>query len=114
MVFVPIPVPPAASPRALELGERLAQVIAEYEAGHPDLSALELAQATQIAIARHNPAAPPAPLRAVMVALVGAIFAVALGVTFARGQGLSGETATIVAAVAIAAALGVALVLRRR
>jgi len=50
MAFVPvITPPPAPSPRAIELGNRIAQQVREFQSDHPDLGGDDVSQAFRIA-----------------------------------------------------------------
>jgi hypothetical protein len=111
-VFVPI-IPATPSPRAEALGQRLAETIEQFRQQNPDLSGLEVRQATQIAVSRAGGAcAPPRAL----IALAAAVAAAGLAFALASKRGLAGfEELTIVTLiVALAAVLAVVLALKRR
>jgi len=78
MVFVPMMgQPQLPSPRAQELGQRVAMTIAEFQQKYPDLSAEEIRQAMEVAANRSPDRGRPA---AAGVAAVVAGLAVAAGV----------------------------------
>jgi len=81
VAFVPIVPPPPPSPRAEALGQRLAETIEQYRQQNPELSALELRQAMELALARAGGAHAATPrLIAVIVGLLAALgLALALG-----------------------------------
>lgn len=86
MAFVPFVPPQPASPRAQELGQRVALTIAEFQQRYPDLSAEEVRQALALAADRSPEGTRQA--RVVVAALVAA-GAVALGLgAFLTGGGL--------------------------
>ncbi|MGA2381855.1 MAG: hypothetical protein ABSG61_00315 [Gemmatimonadales bacterium] len=100
------------SPRAQELGQRLALVIAEYQQRNPEVSAEEIRVATEIAAGHVTARRGAAP--ALLAAAVAAV--AALGGFLYLGQGSSGAVHlpwVAIAAGAIALA-GVLAALRRR
>jgi peptidoglycan/LPS O-acetylase OafA/YrhL len=105
--------PQQPSPRAQELGQRVALTIAEFQQKYPDLSAEEVQQALALASDRSPDRARPAASVAALVAGVAA--AAGLGV-FLLGDRIpiphGGAVPAIVAA--CVAALAVAVVRRRR
>jgi fatty acid desaturase len=100
------------SPRAKDLGRRLAEAIREFEHSYPGTSAEDLRAAFQVAVEQtgHRPRA----LRARVAIAVGAI-AVALGVGLAVSQGAGSQEGPVpwvfisVAAVAALAAVAIRL-----
>lgn len=84
-----VPVMHAASlpsPRAQELGERLAEVVRDYQQRTPDLSATEIQQAMQVAWVRSLPSAPGSGLRVVLAGLVGALALLVSQIVVSRGN----------------------------
>lgn len=82
--FVPVVVSPSPpSPRAEQLGQRLAEVIRQYREQFPETSGLELRQALRIALLRAG-GGNRAPARLVALALALAAAAGLLGVALAR------------------------------
>ena len=80
MVFVPMMgQPQLPSPRAQELGQRVALTIAEFQQKYPDLSPEEIRQALEVASDRSPEG--PRPARVAIVAVVaGVAVAAGLGV----------------------------------
>ncbi len=116
--FVPY-VPPPPSPRAMELGQRLAEAIEQYRQQHPDLNRLDVAQAARIALAQAGGSDATAPR--VAIAVAAGVAAVGLAVALAVGLGVSGgrgsSPAVAMTSVAVFTALVAALLLlllRRR
>ena len=79
--FVPV-VPSVPSPRAEALGQRLAETIEQFRLQNPDLSGLEVRQATQIAVARIGGERP-----AVRVLIAVALSAAVAGLAVALATG---------------------------
>ena len=114
LAFVPYVPPQPPSPRAMELGQRLAEVIEQYRQLHPDLNRADVAQATQFALARAGGSGAAVP-RAVLLAVMGAVVA-GLFVALATSRGEWGSqpaVAMIVVAIAVAAVLLLVLLKRR-
>jgi hypothetical protein len=116
MVFVPMMgQPQLPSPRAQELGQRVAMTIAEFQQKYPDLSAEEIRQAMEVAASRAPDHGRPA---AAGIADVVAGLAVAAGLgVFLLGNRVSlphGGGALPAIAVAVGAALVAFLVRRSR
>lgn len=109
LAFVPV-VPATPSPRAEALGQRLAETIEQFRQQNPDLSGLEVRQATQIAVSRSGGAdAPPRVLLALVAA--AAVAGLALALRFDTG----GESWPLMMLIGgIALALGVVVMLKRR
>ena len=112
LAFVPI-VPSTPSPRAEALGQRLAETIEQFRQQNPDLSGLEVRQATQIAIARAGGARTAAPA---LIALLAAVAAAGVALALAADQGLAGgEKWTLMMLIAgFVLVLGVVVALKRR
>jgi hypothetical protein len=111
--FVPV-VPPTPSPRAEELGQRLAETIEGYRRQNPDLSGLDVRQALRLAAARAGDlGAPPRALIALIAGLAVAGLALALATESPRAAGAPLVTAIPVVAVIVGLLL-VVVVLRRR
>jgi hypothetical protein len=112
-MFVPMVPPQLPSPRAQELGQRVALTIAEFQQKYPDLSAEEIRQALEVAANRSPDRARPA---------AGGIVAAVAGLAAAAGLGvfLLGDRVAVPlvgawpAIVAVAVAAVVALVVRSR
>jgi hypothetical protein len=112
LAFIPV-VPVTPSPRAEALGQRLAEAIEQFRQENPDLSGLEVRQATQIAVSRSGGAgAPPRALLALVAGLAVAGLAVALATD--RPQAGGGSWPLMTMLVALAAVLGVVVALKRR
>jgi hypothetical protein len=112
VAFVPV-VHSTPSPRAEALGQRLAETIEQYRQQNPDLSGLDVRQATEIALSRAGGASTAKPaLIAVAVALAAAGLAFAL----AADKGIVGgdKWMPMLLIAAIALVLGVVAVLKRR
>ena len=73
MSFVPVITPPPAppSPRAQELGYRLSALIEQFQREHPEMSAIEVRQALQLASTRQG-VSSAAMIAAVLLGLVAA------------------------------------------
>lgn len=112
LAFVPI-VPSTPSPRAAALGQRLAETIEQYRQQNPDLSGLEVRQATQIAVSRAGGARAAAPA---LIALVAGVAAAAVALAVSADRGLAGgEKWTLMMLIAgLALVLGVVVALKRR
>ena len=112
LAFVPV-IPATPSPRAEALGQRLAETIEQFRQQNPDLSGLDVRQATQIAVSRSGGAgAPPR----VVLALVAAMAVAGLALALATDKpGAGGETWPLLMLIGgIALALGVVVMLKRR
>lgn len=115
MTFIPtahfVPHPPPPSPRAQELGRRLAEVVDAFRAEHPDLEGEEVRQALQLARGWGGAGART------MLPIVAALLAVlvALGLLLFR-SGADGGTPILFPAAMMLVVLMVVvmLVLRRR
>ena len=112
LAFVPI-VASTPSPRAEALGQRLAETIEQFRQQNPDLSGLEVRQATQIATSRAGGASAAAPA---LIALVVAVAAAGLALALAADKGpAGGEKWTRMMLIAgFALVLGVVVVIKRR
>jgi hypothetical protein len=112
MFFVPTPPPQLPSPRAQELGQRMALTIAEFQQRYPDLSAEELRQAMEVAASRSPERGRPA---AAGVAAMLAALAVAAGVgVFFLGSRVSiPHGGALPAILAAAVAVLIAFVVRK-
>jgi len=111
VAFVPYVPPPSPSPRAQELGQRVALTIAEFQQKYPDLSDEEIRQA----LAAVGPSASGEGRPAAALGAIAAAVAVVAGLgvyLFARGGGAA-PTRPIVFGLAVVAAV-VALVAARR
>jgi hypothetical protein len=112
MSFVPyVPViPPSA--RARELGERLAQVIRDFDRQHSDLTEIEIRQALRIALGESGRSEARRAVAAIVAALVvGVGFAVAL---LARSGGDTTTMMPVIAGALVLFAIVVVLILVRR
>jgi hypothetical protein len=100
------------SPRAQELGQRLALVVAEYQQNHPEVSAEEIRVATQIAAGDLAPRGG----RAAGALAAGVALVVGLGVLlfFERGASAGTHVPWIAIGLGAIALLGVLAALRRR
>jgi hypothetical protein len=78
-MFIPVVQAPP-SPRAEELGRRIADLVQEYESANHPLSNLELSQALQLARGKVRPDARPGAQVALVAGLLGLLLAVGLGV----------------------------------
>jgi hypothetical protein len=112
LAFVPI-VPSIPSPRAEALGQRLAETIEQYRQQNPDLSGLEVRQATRLAVSRAGGASAAAPA---LIALVAAVAAAGVALALAADRGLAGgeKWMLMMLIVGFALALGVVVALKRR
>jgi hypothetical protein len=110
--FVPV-IPSTPSPRAEALGQRLAETIEQYRQQNPDLSGLEVRQATQLAVSRSGGTSASAPA---LIALVAAVAAAGVALALAADGGLAGfeKWTMIMLIAAIAVVLGVVVALKRR
>jgi len=106
---VPSQVP---SPRAQELGQRLALVIAEYQQNHPEVSGEEIRVATQIAAGRVS--APRRPAAGPLAAAVAAVVALGGFLFFQRGSPAGAQVPWIGVAVGAIAVVVLLAVLRNR
>jgi hypothetical protein len=114
VAFVPYVPPPMPSPRAQELGQRVALTIAEFQQKYPDLSDEEIRQALATAASRSpsGEGRPAAPLAAIAAAVA---VAAGLGVYLLAGSGGAVSGRPIVFGLAVVAAVvGVVAALRRR
>lgn len=112
MVF-PIVPPRSTSPRAQELGQRVALTIAEFQQRYPDLSDEEVRHALALA-ADHSPEGAR-PARGVLIAVAaGAAAALGLGAFLAGGRLPYGTGTLLPALVAVGVALLAVVVARRR
>jgi len=116
MAFVPfVPTPPreTTSPRAQDLANRIASLIADYQRSHPDLGARDVADALRAA-AGEGGGRRSDQERRLVAAMLGGVVALAMGVYLFFRQ--SGEApwagAGVVAAMVVAVA--VVALLRRR
>ena len=75
--MIVIPTPPSASPAAMELGQRLVNMIEEFERNRPGTSKEDVRQALRIATAH------AAPLRNAMRRLILILIALLVGSVFA-------------------------------
>ena len=82
-VFVPV-VPATPSPRAEALGQRLAETIEQFRQQNPDLTGLDVRQATQIAVTRSGGAS--ALPRALLAVVAGVAVAAGLAVALATDR----------------------------
>ncbi len=115
MVFIPMMTPPpsAPSPRAQELGQRLALTVAEFQQKYPDLGAEEVRQAMEIASRQGDPGGAPA--RQVALVAVGAAAVVAgLGLYLWSARGGATGFPGIAVVLAAVLAIGVAAIARSR
>ena len=112
-MIIPAHVPPQVpSPRAQELGQRLALVIAEYQQNHPEVSGEEIRVATQIAAGHVS--APPRPAVGALAAAVAAVAALGGFLFFERGSPAGAHLPWIAIAVGVVALAGVMVALRNR
>jgi hypothetical protein len=82
MAFVPYVPPQVPSPRAQELGQRVALTIAEFHQKYPDLSEEEVRQALELA-SEHSPDRARATRASVAAVVAGVAVAAGLGVYLA-------------------------------
>ena len=112
LAFIPV-VPPTPSPRAEALGQRLAEAIEQFRQQNPDLSGLDIRQATQIAASRAGGAgAPPRALLALVAAVAVAGLAFVLATDKSHAGGESWTLMMLIGGIALA--LGVVVALKRR
>lgn len=113
LAFIPYVPPRPPSPRAEELGQRLAETIEQFRQQHPDLDQTDVAQATRLAVSRAGvaPAAVPAPLIAVAV---GLLLAGLFAMLAADGGGCPAQAPVMMIAIAVAVAVLLLVVLKRR
>jgi len=103
-MIIPSNAPSQPSPRAQELGQRIALTIAEFQQRNPDVSAEEVRAAAQLATQQVD-ARAGAPRRAVAAAAAGAV-ALGLGAWLATGAaGRHLPLGTIAAGVAVVVAI---------
>jgi hypothetical protein len=110
--FVPV-VPQTPSPRAEQLGQRLAETIEQFRQQNPDLSGLEVRQAAQLAASRAGgTCGPPRAILALVAGLVAAAMALYLG----RGKAISGadELPLVMGVAGLIVVLAVVVALKRR
>ena len=113
MAFVPYVPPRTPSPRAQEIGQRLALTIAEFQQKYPDLSEEEVRQALALASERSPERARPA--RAAIAAAVAAFAGVmGVGVFLSGNRVPSGTGAVLPVIIAVGAALLAVMAARRR
>ena len=112
LAFIPV-VPATPSPRAEALGQRLAETIEQFRQQNPDLSGLEVRQATRIAVSRAGGASVAAPA---LIALVAVVAVAGLGLILATDKQRAGGESwpLMMLVVGIAVALGVVVALKRR
>jgi len=112
-MIIPAHVPAQTpSPRAQELGQRLALVIAEYQQNHPEVSGEEIRVATQIATGHVS--APPRPAVGALAAAVAAVVALGGFLYFERGSSAGAHLPWIAIGIGAIAVTGVIAVLRNR
>ena len=107
--FVPEQTP---SPRAQELGQKLALVIAEYQQRNPDVSAEEIQVATQITAGHVTARRGAAP--ALLAAAVAAVAALGGILYMARGTTGAAHVPWVVIGTGAIILVGALAVLRRR
>lgn len=112
MVFIPQVPQQTASPEAQDLANRIAALVQDYRRDHPDLSARDVHDALQAAAGERGRRTDRRAV-AVIAGLVAAF--VGLGVLLRAGGSAVGPDGTFpIVGVAIAVAVLVALVVRRR
>lgn len=105
--YVPVHHSQPPSPRAEELGQRLTEVLQQFEVKYPDLTRLEMRQALGIALSRAGREDVENRARPVAIALVVAAVAGVLAAGLATGRGGAGSPMLAV----MLAILGVLLVM---
>lgn len=108
MTFVPVfTPPPAPSPRAIELGNRIAQQIREFRAIHPDLDGDDVSQAFRIASSLVRPEVGRAVTPLTIAALTaGLLAALLLGLFLLRkGAWPAGTVAFVIVGVGVLASV---------
>lgn len=112
LAFVPV-APATLSPRAEALSQRLSETIEQYRQQNPDLSGLEVRQATQLAASRAGGANAAAPL---VLALAAGAFAAVMAFVLAMGKrSASAERWPVfMVIVGFAVVLAVVVALKRR
>jgi hypothetical protein len=112
LAFIPYVPPQPPSPRAEELGQRLAETIEQYRQQHPDLDRTDVRQATRLALARSG--GGPAVARGALVAVVAGALLLGLFAALAANGGRCPAQSPVLVIAVMAAALLVLLVLKRR
>ncbi|MGD8377076.1 MAG: hypothetical protein PVF68_13155 [Acidobacteriota bacterium] len=108
MTFVPVfTSPPAPSPRAMELGNRIAQQIREFRAVHPDLDGDDVSQAFRIATSLVRPEVGRAATALTIASLTaGLLAALLLGLfLFQKGAWPGGTVAFAIVGVGVLASV---------
>jgi hypothetical protein len=110
--FVPV-VPQAPSPRAEALGQRLAETIEQFRQQNPDLSGLEVQQATRLAVSRSGgTCGPPRAVLALVAGLVAAGMGLYLGLD--KGSAAAAQWPVMLVLVGFVVVLAVVVALKRR
>ncbi len=112
LAFIPYVPPRPPSPRAEELGQRLAETIEQYRQQHPDLDRTDVLQATRLALSRSG-GEPAATRGALIAAVVGVLLLGVFAVVAANGGRCPAQSPLLAIAV-VAAALLVLILLKRR
>jgi hypothetical protein len=109
-----VPAPPPVSPQAQELGESIAQLVRQYQAGHPGLSGTDVAQA--FGVARRSLGGSYGPSHALKLALVLGVLVLLGGVFFLRSAGGGAAQSfpmAILVAIAVLGALAVVVAVKK-